>query len=93
MRQAHGRVELDTNTVERSIRPQALTRKNALFAGSDGGARHWACLASLIETAKLNGIDPLAYLSDILTRLAQGHPINRIAELLPWRWSAASSTV
>jgi len=88
-----GRVELDTNTVERSIRPQALTRKNALFAGSDGGARHWACLASLIETAKLNGIDPLAYLSDILTRLAQGHPINRIAELLPWRWSAASSTV
>jgi len=46
-----------------------------LFAGSDGGARHWACLASLIETAKLNGIDLLAYLSDILTRLAQGHPI------------------
>jgi transposase len=88
-----GRVELDTNTVERSIRPQALTRKNSLFAGSDGGAQHWACLASLIETAKLNGIDPLAYLGDILARLAQGHPINRIAELLPWRWSAGPSTV
>jgi transposase len=88
-----GRVELDTNTVERAIRPQALTRKNALFAGSDGGAQHWACLASLIETAKLNGVDPFAYLGDILARLAQGHPIKRIAELLPWRWSATSATV
>ena len=65
----------------------------ALLAGSDGRAQHWACLASLIETAKLNGIDPLAHLSDILTRLAQGHPINRIAELLPWRWTPQTSTV
>ena len=88
-----GRVELDTNTVERAIRPQALTRKNALFAGSDGGAQHWACLASLIETAKLNRVDPLAYLGDILARFAQGHPINRIAELLPWRWAPQASTV
>ncbi|MFN7190160.1 MAG: transposase, partial [Rhodospirillales bacterium] len=88
-----GRVELDTNTVERTIRPQALTRKNALFAGSDGGAQHWACLASLIETARLNGVDPLAYLGDILARLAQGHPINRIAELLPWRWVPQASNV
>ena len=64
-----------------------------LFACSDGGARHWACLASLIEAAKLNGIDPLAYLCDILARLAQGHPINRIAELLPGRGSPTSSTV
>jgi len=88
-----GRLELDTNTVERAIRPQALTRKNALFAGSDGGAQHWACLASLIETAKLNGVDPLAYLSDVLATLAQGHPINRIAELLPWRWGSQTSTV
>jgi hypothetical protein len=55
--------------------------------------RRKACLASVIETAKLNGNDPLAYLSDILTRLAQGHPINGIAELLPWRWSAALSPV
>ena len=88
-----GRVELDTNTVERAIRPQALTRKNALFAGSDGGAQHWACLASLIETAKLNGVDPLAYLTDVLATLAQGHPINRIAELLPWRWAPQTSPV
>ncbi len=66
-----------------AIRPLALTRKNALFAGSDAGAQHWACLASLIETCKLNGVDPLAYLSDILSRLAQGHPVNRLVELLP----------
>ena len=89
---ADGRLELDTNTVERSIRPQALTRKNALFAGSDGGAQHWACLASLIETSKLNAVDPLAYLTDVLARLAQGHPVNRVAELLPWRWAPAASS-
>jgi transposase len=88
-----GRVELDTNAVERAIRPQALTRKNALFAGSDGGAQHWACLASLIETAKLNGLNPLAYLTATLEALAGGHPINRIAELLPWRWTSQTSTV
>lgn len=86
-----GRLELDTNPVERSIRPQALTRKNALFAGSDGGAQHWACLASLIETCKLNAVDPLSYLTDVLARLAQGHPINRVDELLPWRWAPAAS--
>ncbi|MCA3265857.1 MAG: IS66 family transposase [Azospirillum sp.] len=88
-----GRVELDTNAVERAIRPQALTRKNALFAGSDGGAQHWACLASLIETAKLNAVDPLAYLTAVLDALAAGHPINRIAELLPWQWQPHASTV
>jgi len=88
-----GRIELDNNTVERAIRPQALTRKNALFAGSDGGAQHWACLASLIETAKLNGLNPLAYLTATLEALAGGHPINRIAELLPWRWAPQPSTV
>jgi transposase len=54
-----GRVELDNNAVERSIRPIALNRKNALFAGSDGGAEHWAIIASLIETCKLNDVDPL----------------------------------
>jgi transposase len=81
-----GRIELDTNAVERTIRPQALTRKNALFAGSDGGARHWACLASLIHTCKLNDINPQAYLDDVLTRIAAGHPVNRLDELLPWRW-------
>jgi len=57
-----GRIELDNNTVERSIRPIALNRKNALFAGSDAGAEHWATIASLIETCKLNHVDPLGYL-------------------------------
>jgi transposase len=61
-----GRIELDNNIVERSIRPIALNRKNALLAGSDGGAEHWATVASLIETCKLNDIDPLAYLTDVL---------------------------
>jgi len=59
-----------------------------LHPGSDGGGEHWAILASLIETAKPNGIDPQAYLTDILTRIANGHPINRIGELLPWTWVA-----
>jgi hypothetical protein len=56
-----GRIEIDSNVVERSIRPIALNRKNALFAGSDGGAEHWAVVASLIETCKLNGVEPLGY--------------------------------
>ena len=80
-----GRIEVDSNVVERTIRPIALNRKNALFAGSDGG-EHWAILASLIETCKLNGIDPQVYLTDILARIANDHPINRIDELLPWVW-------
>jgi transposase len=88
---ADGRVEMDTNTVERSIRPIKLTKKNTLFAGSDGGGRSWACVASLIETCKLNGVEPYAYLQDILQRLVAGHPINRVDELLPWNWKATSN--
>jgi hypothetical protein len=84
-----GRIELDTNIVERSMRPQALTRKNALFAGHDDGAENWAILASLIETAKLSGIDPQAWLTDILTRLVNLWPNNRLDELLPSSWAAA----
>jgi hypothetical protein len=83
-----GRIEIDSNVVERAIRPIALNRKNALFAGSDGGGEHWAILASLVETCKLNGIDPQAYLAEILGRIANDHPINRIDELLPWTWAA-----
>ena len=83
-----GRIEIDSNPVERSIRPIALNRKNALFAGSDGGGEHWAIHASLIETCKLNAIDPQAYLADVLARLVAGHPINRLEELLPWTWAA-----
>ena len=83
-----GRIELDTNIVERSMRPQALTRKNALFAGHDDGAENWAILASLIETCKLHGIEPQAYLADVLTRLVNLWPNNRLDELLPWAWAA-----
>ena len=66
----------------------ALTRKNALFAGSDGGAQHWAVVASLIETCKLAGVEPLTYLTDVITRIVAGHPNSRIEELLPWAYPA-----
>ena len=79
-----GRIELDTNIVERSIRPIALNRKNALFAGHDLGAENWACIASLIETCKLNGVDPQAYFTDLLTKLVNLWPAARIDELMPW---------
>src|SRR6267142_1382961 len=83
-----GRIELDTNPVERAIRPVALGRKNHLFAGSDGGGIRWAIVCSLIETCKLNGVEPYAYLRDVLTSMVDGHPINRLDELLPWAWKA-----
>jgi hypothetical protein len=86
-----GRIEIDTNTVERSMRPIALNRKNALFAGHDAGAENWACLASLIETCKLNGIDPQAYLADVLTRLVNLWPAARIDELMPWAWASVDN--
>ena len=79
-----GRVEMDSNTVERSIRPLALTRKNALFAGSDRGGSHWAVIASLVETCKLNGVDPQGYFADVIARIVGGHPQSRLDELLPW---------
>ena len=84
-----GRIEIDSNTVERSIRPIALNRKNALFAGSDGGAEHWAVIASLIETCKLNDVEPLAYLADVLTRIVNGHSNSQIDDLLPWAYIRA----
>src|SRR5208337_3394097 len=80
------RIELDTNPVERAIRPVALGRKNHLFAGSDGGGERWAIVCTLAETAKLNGVEPYAYLVDVLQRMADGHPVNRLDELLPWVW-------
>jgi transposase len=83
-----GRVELDSNIVERAIRPIALNRKNALFAGSDGGGDHWAIVASLVETCKLNGVDPQAYLADTMARIANRHPNNEIDDLLPWAYPA-----
>ena len=85
-----GRIEVDTNTVERTMRPIALGRKNALFAGSESGARTWAILASLINTAKLNDLDPHTYLADVLERMISGRtPVNRLDELLAWNWKAA----
>ena len=80
-----GRVEIDNNAAERSIRGIALGRKNYLFAGSDTGGKRAAAVYSLIETCKLNAIDPEAYLRDILARIPD-HKINRINELLPWNW-------
>src|SRR5579863_8035377 len=82
-----GCIEIDSNVVERSIRPIALNRKNALFAGSDGGGGHWAVIASLIETCKLNAVDPLLYLRDVITKIVNGHPNSRIDELLPWTYA------
>jgi transposase len=86
-----GRIELDTNPVERAIRPVALGRKNHLFAGSDGGGARWATLCSLIETAKMNDVEPYAYLRDVLERMVDGHLVNRLDELLPWNWQPAES--
>ena len=84
-----GRIEMDSNTVERAIRPHTLTRKNALFAGNDGGARHWAIAMTLIQTAKLNGVDPMAWLTDVLERIVSGRTkANELETLLPWNWDA-----
>ncbi|WP_291830422.1 IS66 family transposase, partial [Bosea sp. (in: a-proteobacteria)] len=83
-----GRVEIDSNVVERAIRPIALNRKNALFAGSDGGAEHWAVVASLVETCKLNGVDPQAYLADVIARIVAGHPQSQLDDLLPWAYAS-----
>lgn len=85
-----GRIELDTNTVERSMRPVALSRKNALFAGSDEGGGNWAAVASLVETCKLNAVDPQRYLTELLNRLVNGWPQARIDELMPWCWAEAT---
>ncbi|MFO7856121.1 MAG: IS66 family transposase [Paracoccaceae bacterium] len=86
-----GRVEMDSNAVENLIRPLTLQRKNSLFAGHDEGAANWACIASLIETCKINGVDPLAYLVATLEAIAAGHPTSRIDDLTPWAFAATSS--
>ncbi len=76
---------MDTNVVQRAIRPHTLTRKNALFAGSDGGARHWAMAMTLIQTAKLNRLDPMAWLTDGLERVVSGRSkAHKLGTLLPW---------
>ena len=85
-----GRVEMDSNVVENTIRPLALNRKNALFAGHDEGAAAWARIASLIETAKMNGVNPHAYLKATLEAIAAGHPASDIDRLLPWAFTPIS---
>jgi hypothetical protein len=85
-----GRIEMDSNTVERTIRPHTLTRKNALFAGSGGGARHWAIAMTLIQTAKLNGVDRMMWLTDVLESVVSGRTkTNELHTLLPWAWAAS----
>jgi transposase len=85
-----GRIEVDTNTVERSMRPIAMGRRNSLFSGSEGGAESWAILASLVNTAKLHELDPQAYLADVLERIVSGRTkSHQLHELLAWNWKAA----
>ena len=85
-----GRLALDNNPAERALRGVAIGRKNYLFAGSDAGGRRAAAMYSLIETAKLNGVNPQHYLADVLARIAD-HPARRITELLPWNWQPAAA--
>jgi hypothetical protein len=85
-----GRVEIDSNEVENLIRPIALNRKNALFAGHDEGGKAWGRIASLIETCKINGVEPFAYLKATLEAIAAGHPQSQIDALLPWNFQPSS---
>jgi hypothetical protein len=82
-----GRLDISTNAAERAIRPVAIGRKNWLFAGSDDGGDRAAIIYTLIETAKMNGIEPESYLLAVFTRIAD-HPMKQIDELLPWKISA-----
>jgi hypothetical protein len=85
-----GRLEPGTNVVERSIRPISIGKKNCLFSGDEGGGDTWAILASLLNTAKLQGVDPEAYLADVLERMVSGRTKNnQLHELLVWNWKAA----
>ena len=85
-----GRVCLSNNAAERGLRGIALGRKSWLFCGSDRGGRRAAAMYSLIITAKMNGVDPQAWLADVLVRIA-AHPAHRLNELLPWNWTPASA--
>jgi transposase len=86
-----GRLALDNNPAERALRCVAIGRKNYLFAGSDAGGRRAAAMYSLIESAKLNGVNPQHYIADVLARIAD-HPARRVDELLPWNWRPISAT-
>ena len=89
-----GRVELNSNTVERSMRPIAVGRRNSLFSGSEGGAESWAILASLVNSAKLHNLDPQTYLADVLERIVSGRTkSHQLHELLAWNWKAAHARI
>lgn len=81
-----GRLEMSNNAAERAMKPPVLGRKNYLFCGSDAGGQRAACVYTILETCRMNGINPQAYLTDILGRIAD-HPIHRIDTLLPWFWT------
>ena len=87
-----GRVCLSNNAAERGLRGIALGRKSWLFAGSDRGGHRAAAMYSLIVTAKMNDIDPQAWLADVLARIAE-HPASRIDELLPWNWRSQRAAI
>ncbi len=82
-----GRIGIDNNPAERALRGIAITRKNYLFLGSEAGGDRAAIIYTVLETAKLNGLDPEAYLTNIIDRMAKGHPVSRLKELLPWSWT------
>ncbi len=86
-----GTLEMDTNPVENQIRPIALTRKNALFAGNEVGAENWAMLASLVATCKMAEVNPVDYIAATLCAILDGHPQSRIEDLMPWCFNQPSS--
>ena len=86
----NGVLELDNNSVERAMKPVAIGRKNWTFAGSEGGGKAMAIAYTLIETAKLNKVDPQVWLTDVLGRIAD-HKINRLDELMPWSYAAKAA--
>ena len=85
-----GRIEISNNAAENQIRPAALGRKNWLLCGSDAGGERAAAFYTLIRTARLNGVEPEAWLIDVVTRIG-AHPINRLDELLPWNWQSPAT--
>jgi hypothetical protein len=86
-----GRICLSNNAAERALRAVALGRKAWLFAGSDRGGERAALVYSLLTTCKLNDVDPLAWLTDVLARIAE-HPMHRLKELMPWNWKLLQTT-